>query len=294
MAAGARLGVIAPAFAADPDRLDAGIETLRGAGYVLTRRDDVLAREGYLAGCDERRAGEFMGFVDDREVSGMVCVRGGYGCHRIVRHLDATRVREARKPLVGFSDVTTLLLWQRRVAGLVGFHGPVLEREEPLGPEEVASLVGALAGERPPPLRGEGQGGGRAEGRLVGGSLTLLAASLGTPWEVDTRGAILLFEEIGERPYALDRLLQQLACSGKLDAAVGFGVGHLVGCTDPKRDAPTAEQVVLEILGGYDVPLVTGLPFGHRRPNLTWPVGVRGAIDADRGEVQVLESGVVR
>jgi len=129
---------------------------------------------------------------------------------------------------------------------------------------------------------------------VIGGSLTLLAASLGTPWEVDTRGAILLFEEVGEKPYALDRMLRQLGAAGKLDVLAGVGVGHLVDCVDPKRPMPSAEEVILEALAPLGIPTVLGLPFGHGRPNLTWPFGVRGALDGERGELEVLEAGVER
>jgi muramoyltetrapeptide carboxypeptidase len=144
----------------------------------------------------------------------------------------------------------------------------------------------------PAPLRGRGVTRGRAEGPLVGGSLTLVADSLGTPWEIDTRGAILCLEEIGEKPYAIDRQLSHLAAAGKLDAAAGFALGQLVGCVDAKRSRPTALQVVHEILGARKKPLVTGLRFGHVSPNLPWPVGVRGQLDGGKGELAVLEPGV--
>lgn len=291
---GATIGVAAPAFAVDAERLAAGESQLRAAGFRVRRSDGVTARCGYLAGDDAGRAEAFMALVEDPAVDAIVCARGGYGSQRMIGALDAARVRAAAKPLLGFSDATTLLLWQRRLAGLVGFHAPMLEREEPLGEEELERLGLALIGRPLPPLRGVPGCGGRAEGRLVGGSLTLLAASIGTPWEVDTRGAIVLFEEIGEKPYALDRLLGQLRFAGKFRSVVGIGVGHLVGCTDAKRVTPTAEEVLEEILRPLGVPLVLGLPFGHRRPNLTWPVGVRGAIDGERGEVHVLEAGVAR
>jgi muramoyltetrapeptide carboxypeptidase len=291
---GATVALAAPAFAVDAERLAAGEELLRRAGFALRRRADLLERQGYLAGSDARRAAELMQWIDDPGVDAVLCARGGWGCHRIVAGLDAARVRAARKPLLGFSDVTTLLLWQRRRAGLVGFHAPMLEREEPLGDDEVESLVRATRGAPLAPWRGEPHGGGRSEGRLVGGSLMLVAASLGTPWEVDTRGAILLLEEIGEKPYALDRLLHHLRAAGKLDGLAGVGVGHLVGCTDPKRAAPTAAEVVDEVLRPLGVPLVHGLPFGHGRPNLTWPVGVRARIDGERGVLEFLEAGVAR
>jgi len=206
--------------------------------------------------------------------------------------LDAERVRRAGKPLVGFSDITTLLLWQQRVAGLSGFHGPMLERPEGLLAEEIARLGQALAGEPLSPLRGEPLRPGRAEGPLVGGSLTLLAASLGTPWEVETRGAILLLEDVGEKPYVLDRLLQQLRAAGKLDRVAGVGVGSLAACSDPRRPQPSAASVLEEVLSPLGVPLVCGLPFGHQSPNLLWPLGVSGVLDAERGELRLPEAGV--
>ena len=294
LGAGATLAVAAPAFAVDAGLLAAGESALAARGYRIRRRSDATDVCGYLAGDDARRAGEFMEWVGDESVGAILCARGGYGCHRIMSALDPGLVRRAAKPLVGFSDVTTLLLWQRRCAGLVGFHGPVLERQQPLTEEELDSLLRALSGDPLPPMRGDPRGGGVAEGRLVGGSLTLLAASLGTPWEVDTRGAILLFEEVNEKPYALDRMLQHLAASGKLDGVAGVGVGQLVACVDPKREEPRAEAVVTEILAALGVPLVLDLPFGHGVPNLTWPVGVRAALDGERGELRVLESGVKR
>lgn len=292
--AGDCIAIAAPGFAVSEARLEAGAARLRGAGFRVCWRPDLLAQQGYLAGSDERRAAELMQWVGDTDVAAILCARGGYGAQRMLQGLDAARVRSARKPLIGFSDVTTLLLWQLRAAGLLGFHGPMFDRDAGPSELELERLVRALAGDALPPLTGRARSRGRAEGRLVGGSLTLLAASLGTAWEIDTRGAILAFEEIGEKPYALDRDLSHLAAAGKLDAAAGFAVGSLLGCEDPKRALPTADEVVVEILSRYGKPLVTGLPFGHEQPNLVWPVGARAALDGERGELVLLEAGVTR
>ena len=294
LSSGATIGIAAPAFAVDPRSVEAGEAQLREAGFTTVRRSDLTDRSGYLAGDDRRRVRELMDLVDDDRVDVILCARGGYGCHRIVADLDPLRVRAAAKPLVGFSDITTLFLWQRKCAGLVGFHAPMLERGEGMLPEELDSLLRALRGDLAPVMKGESHGGGSGEGPLIGGSLTLLAASLGTPWEVDTRGAILLFEDVCEKPYALDRLLQQLRAAGKLDGLAGVGVGHLLDCVDPKRETPSAEDVVLEALAPLGIPIALGLPFGHGHPNLTWPFGVRGALDGERGELEILESGVER
>ena len=292
---GGTVGVVAPAGPVDSRCLDEGAKRLREAGFRVAHRDDVVARAGYLAGDDARRARELREMIADPAVDAVVCARGGYGCHRIVAGLDPAAVRAARKPLVGYSDATTLLLWQRRCAGLVGFHGPMLERGDGLDPEALRACLDALTGRGPAKttLAGRGQVAGRATGRLVGGSLALVIASLGTPWEVDTRGAILLFEDVGERPFRIDRYLAQLRAAGKLDALAGIGVGALVECTDPRYPEADAREVVLEAVRDLAVPVVTDLPFGHVDDNRTWPVGARAAIDGGRGELVVHERGVV-
>jgi muramoyltetrapeptide carboxypeptidase len=289
---GSAVGIAAPAGPIDAERLEAGEAWLRQAGFEPVRRADLGAARGYLAGDDARRAGELMELVRDPRVAAVWCARGGYGCHRIVSLLDAVEVRAAAKPLVGYSDVTTLLLWQLRRAGLAGVHGPMLERQGEEADEARAQLFELLAGARPPPLVGRGLVGGRGAGRLVGGTLTLVAASLGTPWEVDTRGAILLFEDVAEEPYAVDRCLQQLRAAGKLERLAGIGVGQMVDCCGKRYPEPTVDEVLEEILAPLGVPVAVDLPFGHVARNRAWPVGGRAALDGDRGEIELLESAV--
>jgi muramoyltetrapeptide carboxypeptidase len=295
VAPGATLGIAAPGGPVDPDRLAEGEARLAAAGYRTLRRDDVVARRGYLAGDDARRAKEMMELVQDPRVDAIVCARGGYGCDRILHLLDAAALRNAAKPIVGYSDVPSLLLWLRRCAGLVGFHGPMLERGADGDPGALETLLAQLAGRSPLPqvLAGRASGGGTARGRLVGGSLTLRAASLATPWELDTRGAILLFEEVNEAPYRVDRMLQQLRAAGKLAQVVGVGVGDVSSCVDERYGVPVGE-VIEELVRPLGVPLVQGLPFGHVRANLAWPFGARAELDAERGELRILEHGVSR
>jgi muramoyltetrapeptide carboxypeptidase len=290
---GATLGLAAPGGPVDPARLGEGEALLRAAGFRTLRRDDIVARRGYLAGDDARRAKELMELVGDPRVDAIVCARGGYGCPRILHLLDAAAVRDAAKPIVGYSDATALLLWLRRRAGLVGFHGPMLERGADADPGAREALLAQLAGSAPLPLvlRGEGRIPGTAAGRVVGGSLTLVAASLGTPWAFDGRGAILLFEEVNEAPYRVDRMLQQLRAAGALTGVRGIGVGDVSTCVD-ERYGTTVGEVIEEIARPLGVPLVAGLPFGHVRANATWPVGVRAEIDGSRGELRILEHGV--
>jgi muramoyltetrapeptide carboxypeptidase len=290
---GGTLGVAAPAAAVDLARVLAGEKRWREAGFRVLHHDDLGARHRYLAGTDERRAGELAALWADARIDAIVCARGGYGCHRIADRLDAAAAREAAKPLVGYSDITTLLLWQLRCAGLVGFHGPMLEQGDGLGDEELAALVEMLTGtERLPVERvGRDGGGGAVEGRLVGGSLSLVAASLGTPWEIDARGAILLLEDVGERPFRIDRMLQQLRAAGVLGQAAAVGLGHFGRC-DEADGSVTAGAVLRECVEELGVPWVSGLPFGHGTPNLVWPLGVRARLDGGRATLHILERGV--
>ena len=288
---GGTIGIAAPASAVDLAMLAAGEKRWREAGFSVVYRDDVGARRRYLAGDDARRAAELVSLWTDPRVDAIVCARGGWGCHRIVDRLDAAAVRAARKPLVGYSDLTTLLLWQRRAAGLVGFHGPMLER--PLGDDELAALVETLCGTERLPVVREGRAGtGRAvEGPLVGGSLTLLAAACGTPWQLDASGSILLLEDRGERPYRIDRLLEQLRCAGVLERVAGLGFGRFEAC-DEADGSITAAEILRELAERLGVPWVDGLPFGHGAPNLVWPFGVRARLDGERATLQILERGV--
>jgi muramoyltetrapeptide carboxypeptidase len=291
---GGTIGIAAPAGPVDPEKLAGGEALLRSAGFRVVRRDDLLARSGYLAGDDARRAAELHELWRDPTVDAIVCARGGYGCHRILPRLDPALARAAQKPLVGYSDVTALLLWQRRRAGLAGFHGSMLERGGALAPAVLAEWIGALTGRGPArrTWHGIGHGGGRAVGRLVGGSLSLAAASAGTPWALDARGAILLLEDVGERPYRIDRCLAQLRAAGALDGVRGIGVGALTECGDPRYPECDAHDAVLELGRALGVPVVSGLPFGHVDDNRIWPLGARAALDADRGELVIRGRGV--
>jgi muramoyltetrapeptide carboxypeptidase len=290
---GACIGIAAPAGPVDPDRLDVGRRGLERLGFETLVRDDILDRDGYLAGSDERRAAELMALVGDDRVDAIVCARGGYGCHRIIERLDAKRFREAAKPLVGYSDVTTLLLWQRRHAGLLGIHGPMLERKGALEGESGSALVRALQGTGPlPRYAGRSLAGGWAEGRLVGGSLSVCVASLGTPWEIDTRGALLVLEEVTELPYRIDRMLQQLRAAGKFDRVEGIALGGFTECADERYPEWGVERLFEEVFAALGIPVVADLPFGHGELNLPWPFAGRAALDGARGELEILESAV--
>ena len=289
---GGTLGIAAPSGPVDPERLATGKACLRERGFEVVHSEDIVAQRGYLAGDDERRARELMDLIQNPGIDAVLCARGGYGCQRILPLLDPAVVGNEAKPLVGYSDITALLLWQERCAGLVGLHGPMLERSEGLGSETLDALESALFGrDEGARLKGNGRVAGVADGPLRGGSLTMMVASLGTPWEIETQNAIVLLEEVNEPPYRVDRMLQQLSTAGKLEgAAVGLGVGGLVGCEDRRYPRPDAEEVISEILEPLGLPMVTGLSFGHTDDNWAWPNGGLARIDGEEGEIVLVEA----
>lgn len=281
---GGTIGVCAPAGPVLPERLAVGLRALRQAGFRLVLTPRLFARSTdlpYLAGDDADRLRDLQALLDDPRIDAVIAARGGYGVMRLLGRLDLRRLRAAPKPVVGFSDLTALHLALGR-AGVVSFHGPMIEAdpETGFGEPNLERLVRALTDPRPlPPLEGAAPVvPGRAQGRLVGGNLTLLAASLGTPWEPDTRGAILLVEDVDEPAYRLDRCLTQLIAAGALQRAAAVAAGEFAAC-------PGAELVLRERLGALGLPSALGFPFGHGRERAVLPLGVAARLDAGAGRL---------
>jgi muramoyltetrapeptide carboxypeptidase len=283
--------VCAPGGPVDEVRLAAGLQWLEACGFSVRCAPSLRARDGYLAGDDETRARDLVDMARDPEVGAVFFARGGYGVGRLLARLDPEPFRASRKLFIGYSDFTAFSLWLWRRCGLGSVHGPMLERDD-LTDAARTRLLGMLHGtnDGQAPLEGRGLRAGSVEGRLVGGNLRMLAASLGTPWEIDTRGAVLFIEEIGEQPYALDRSLVQLRDSGKLAAAAGVAVGRLVNC-ESERYPETSACDVLEraLLPEVQGPVVSGLPFGHVADNHALGVGARAALDGATGRLTPLE-----
>jgi len=279
-------------------RLDAGLVQLR-ARYRVRFDDGALATTGYLAGDDDRRAAELDGYLRDPDVRAIVCARGGYGLMRILDRLDPAVLRADPKIIVGFSDATALLGWAR-AAGVRPIHGPMaaqlggldaadaawlfrmMESPEPAGPIDAAlTAIGAA-------------GSGVVEGPLVGGNLCMLAHLVATPAELDLAGAILFTEDIGERPYAIDRYLTRLGLAGRLAGVAAALIGELTGCAENRLPPPQPDAlaVIGERLQRYRLPGLAGLPVGHGTRNLALPLGGRAAVDLDAGTVRLLDAAV--
>ncbi len=278
--------MIAPSGPFDQRGFERGVERLR-TRYRVTHRADIDTKQGYLAGSDERRADELLEALEDETVDAIVAARGGYGATRILHRIPIASIAKARKLLVGFSDVTALhALWA--IAGVRSLHGPMVATlgrgEERLVERWMASVEGA-----PPsidPLTGWGEG--VAEGPLLGGNLSVLAALLGTPYFPPLRGAILFLEDVNEAPYRVDRMLTSLASAGALDGIVGVVLGAFT-----HRDEAQVLEVLRERLGDR-VPVAAGLPAGHVPDNLEVHLGapVRIEARARRATVTFLESSV--
>lgn len=294
---GGRVHIVAPSGPVPADRLDAGLAALRACiPGEISLAPNLAARTGYFAGDDRARLGALQAALADPTIDAVVCARGGYGLTRLLPHLDPSRLAAAPKLLVGFSDITALLAWALARVGLTSVHGPVVTQLATIDPEDRERLALLLTGEDPGALSA-GTGavlrGGCVEGPLVAGNLEVLRSLVGTRALPDLAGCVLALEEVGERPYRIDRALTQLLTSGALRGVRGFAVGQLVGCEEPETgnpDSPTAEEVVLERLGALGVPVVTGFPFGHASDrNAALPVGSVVRLDAEHGLLTLLE-----
>jgi len=249
--------------------------------------------DGFLAGSDEDRLADLHAAFADPEIRAVWCARGGYGCSRLTDRLDGGLLRADPKPLVGFSDVTALHLALHR-HGVVSFHGPTGEwNERRTGGASAASLRRALTDARPlgalPTGPLERLVPGRAAGPLVGGNLSLLAAAVGTPDQPDTRGCLVLLEDVGERPYRIDRMLRQLLRAGLVEGAAGLVFGAFSRCEEPRGPCATVDEVLAAFAAELGLPTVGGAPIGHGPGQLTVPLGVAAELDADRGTLTVIE-----
>ena len=296
---GARVALVAPASPFRREDFDAGVAELRALGFDVAYDDRVFARDGFVAGEAALRAGALADAWKDPSVDAIIAVRGGYGSAQVLPWLDAALPLRHPKVFVGYSDVTSLLWWCL-AAGLVCFHGPMLEGRLARGEAgyDRASFLGALTRSEPlGSLVHPGMAtlrGGEAEGVLVGGTLTQLTASLGTPWAFDPPDGCLLFlEEVGERPYRLDRLLLQLDQAGILERASGVLLGEFPRCEEAEGGV-TPLDVFRHRLSACRGPVVFGAPAGHTAgPSWTLPLGVRARLIGGGSPAIVIEEAAV-
>lgn len=295
LAPGDPVRVIAPSGPVPREAFAAGLEVLR-ARYDVRHDDGVFAREGYLAGPDERRLAELTAALADPDARAIVMARGGYGLMRLLPFIDVGALVARPRPIVGFSDGTALLALAAR-AGVASIHGPVVTQLGNLASADQRALFERL--ETPGPsllLEGlEGLIPGRVRGPLIGGNLEMFSRLIGTPYLPDVAGAILFFEDLGERPYRIDRLLAHLDLAGIFGAASGVLLGDFSGCREPeatRADSPTAEEVLVDRLGRLSIPVALGGAFGHGTRNRALPYGTLCELDTAAGTLTALDGAV--
>ena len=286
---GDRIALVAPASplpeSAAGAEIEAGIAELNALGFEVDYDETLLERTGYTAGSAETRAAALRGAWADPSVAAILCLRGGYGSVQLLPLLDAQEFRAAPKAFIGYSDNTSILAWLALQCGIVCFHGPMIDRRLSRAEtgydrdtfERALMRTGPIGTIQHPQL--EAVRPGEASGLLVGGTMTQLAASLGTPWAFDPPpGCVLFFDEVAERPYRVDRLYTQLAQAGVLARAAALVFGEMPRCDEP-AGGPAIRDVVRAITKDFSGPVLFGLPSGHTETaTLTLPFGVRARV----------------
>lgn len=291
------VAVVSPSGPAAPERVAAGIALLRSWGLRPVPAPHTFERQGYLAGADADRAADLNAGFADPEVRGVIVTRGGYGSQRIADRIDLDAVRRDPKPLVGFSDITALQLAVWHGARLASVYGPgAAWAAERTGPASAQSLHDTLMTTDPVVVKQDPSSqtaavtryaatGGYATGRLLGGNLSLLAATLGSRDFPDLTGAILLLEDVDEAPYRVDRMLTQLRRAGALAGLSAVAVGQFTRCTD--QWGTDVANVLSDRLGDLGVPVLGGLPVGHGVDPVTVPLGVAATVEVATGTLTV-------
>jgi muramoyltetrapeptide carboxypeptidase len=282
---GDRIAVVAPASAFVRAEFDAGVAELQALGFEPIYEESVFERRAYAAGSATTRAAAFARAWRDPSIAALIAVRGGYGSVHLLPLLGESLLLGTPKAFIGYSDNTSLLSWLTLMGGIVSFHGPMLEGRLARGEAgyDRSTFLRCLC--RPEPAdeishpQIEVLHSGEAAGMLVGGTLTQICASLGTPYAFDPpAGCVLFLDEVAERPYRLDRMLTQLYLSGILSRASALVFGELPRCDEP-GGLPSAREVVEELTSGFRGPILYGLPSGHTAgPTYTLPLGVRARV----------------
>lgn len=306
---GDTIGLISPGGFITEEQLNESKTNLTSLGFHVLSAKNILNCYGYLAGTDKERAEDVHEMFGNKKVDGIVCVRGGYGCARVLDFLDFNLIKHNPKIVIGYSDITALLYGIYSQTGLTGFHGPVATSTfndfsvnifksvlmEPHHPYVLRNADEANSKSEYTPFVIHG---GKATGRLVGGNLSIVASLIGTKYDLDTHGKIIFLEEVGEEPYRIDRMLTQMMQAGKFKHAAGVALGVFSKC-DPKPDQSSIansfsmQEVVKERFSQFKIPVVYGLSFGHIVNKFTLPFGINAELDADKQTITLLENAVL-
>ena len=305
---GDTIGLIAPGFAIKMEALYLTLETLEKMGFKTYHTDRIKSNHGYFSNTDEERAKDLNEMFINPDIDAVLCVRGGYGCTSILDLLDYDSIKSNPKALIGFSDITALINTIYKKTGLVGFHGPVgktLDDEYSqtyfkkvlMDPQESLPIKNAILKD-PKQYRNSEYyrytiTKGIGQGELVGGSLSLVTAMIGTPYEIDFTDKLVFLEDVEEAPYRMDRMLTQLTQVDTFLKAKGIIFGVCKGC-DRKRTTEnfTLREVILDRIAPLNIPAVYGMSFGHIPQNSTLPIGIEATFNAYKKELRLMEAAV--
>jgi muramoyltetrapeptide carboxypeptidase len=306
---GDTLGLIAPGSYISEDELKESKENLEKLGFNVFYTNGILSKNGYLAGTDELRAEEVNLMFASKNINGIVCARGGYGCARILPMLNYNIIKNNPKVIIGYSDITALLIGIYAETGLVTFHGPVgissfnefsvtYFNEVLVHPEKDLVLISVRADDEKDNNGIKTIVSGKTAGELAGGNLSIVNSLIGTKYDFDGEGKIIFLEEIGEEPYRIDRMLTQLIQAGKFDNAAGIALGVFKDC-EPKEKDPSFSssfslmEVLFDRLANLKIPVIYGMSFGHIKNKFTLPIGIKAELDTINQTLTLLETAVI-
>lgn len=285
---GDTIGIVAPAGIASVDKMSRGIARLEKLGFKVKEGKSIYNKWGYFAGEDKERAQDIMDMFEDDEVDMILCVRGGYGAMRLLPYLNFHKIKKHPKIFMGYSDITVLLNAFYEKEGLITFHGPMLTSDLDNEYTLESFLYTIMKGYEqysivnPPDNPMISIMDKCAEGRIIGGNLTLICSTLGTPYEVDTKNKILFIEDVGEVPYRLDRMFTQLLLADKLEQCSGFILGQFTDCEgEKKEDSFSLQQVIENRVLSLNKPTLMNFMCGHDNPKYTLPIGAKAKLNCN-------------
>ena len=275
------IGIIAPAGPVNHSEVQPSLNLLESIGYRIVPAPHLYQREGYLAGGDDSRLEDLHAMFQNEDVKAIFCARGGYGTLRLLDKINYGLISRNPKMIVGYSDITALLLAIYKKTGLVTFHGPVVSELKKNENQNLSLLLDLLLNKASLTFKligGEALIPGKTEGILLGGNLSLISHLIGTPFMPTLKKKILFVEERGEALYRIDRMLTHLRLSGLLDQVEGLIMGRFTEC----GDISDINQLVMDIVSDMDIPIASGLPVGHGAQNVTLPLGLRATLDTEQ------------
>ncbi|MDY6954188.1 MAG: LD-carboxypeptidase [Thermodesulfobacteriota bacterium] len=289
---GDTIGIAAPASPFNQNAFETGVGVLESMGFTVKIPESLFKRRGYLAGSDDERAALLMDLLGDETVRAILCARGGFGSMRLLPLLDLEKIRRQRKIVVGFSDVTALLVALYNKCGLVTFHGPMVTTLGKGLEGTSSALMAAISSQSPlvlAPSRPVILHGGQASGPVIGGNLTTLSHLMGTPFEPVFKGHLLFLEDRGEAPYRIDRMLSQLQLGGHVDTVAGVILGSFDDCGSLEE----VYDIVRRVFQKRPIPVLAGFDIGHGTDNMTLPLGLQADLNTVEGTLRFKESAVM-